>query len=75
MKLMAKYFYNIITSWENKIASKIMDMVKAYHNSIRKEGETVGSQLQTLKEGAHITRQSQRLRYLMLTHYFCPNSL
>ena len=53
-----KYCYNVITSWGNKIASKIMDMVKAYHNSIRKEGEATGSQLQTLKEGAHITKQS-----------------
>ena len=52
-----------------------MDMIKAYHNSIRKEGEPAGSQLQTLKEGAHITRQSQRLKYLMLTRYFCSNSL
>ena len=70
-----KYCYNIITSWENTIASKIMDMVKAYHNSIRKEREPAGSQLQTLKEGAHIARQSRRLKYLMLTRYFCSNSL
>jgi len=70
-----KYCYNVITSWKNKIASKIMDMVKAYHNRISKEGEPAGSQLPTVKEGAHITRQSRRLKYLMLTHYFCSNSL
>ena len=74
-KLRAQYCYNIICSWENKIASKIVDMVKAYRNSIRKEGETGGSQLRTLKEGAHITRQSRRLKYLMLMTHFCSNSL
>jgi len=51
-KLRAKYCYNIITSQENAIAPQILDKVKTYHNSIRKE-ETVGSR---------ITRQSQRLK-------------
>jgi len=49
---MAKYCYKIITSQENVIDPQILDKVKAYHNSIRKE-ETVAS---------CITRQSQRLK-------------
>jgi len=38
-KLRLKYCYNIINSEENIIALQVMDKVKAYHDSIRKEEE------------------------------------
>jgi len=38
-KLRVKYCYNIIISQKNMIALHIMDTVKAYYDSIRKEEE------------------------------------
>jgi len=56
------YCYNIITSQENIISSQIIDKVKAYYNSIKKEEEIGSSPLQKQNEGLGMMRKSQRLK-------------